>query len=94
MLILFTLEQKNPIRFKELQRSIPDISQKMLTAKLKTLEVDSLILRKAYPEIPPRVEYALTERGKTLLPLIDNLMSWAMDNFDSIISARERHLIK
>jgi DNA-binding HxlR family transcriptional regulator len=94
MLVLFTLEQHDNIRFKELQRNIPDISQKMLTTTLKTLEADDLLLRKAYPEIPPRVEYQLTERGKSLLPLIDNLLLWAMDNFDDIIAARQKYILK
>src|SRR3712207_8844001 len=79
LLVLFTLEQHRVVRFKELQRSIPDISQKMLTTTLKTLEADGLLLRKAYPEVPPRVEYELTERGKSLLPFVDNLIGWALD---------------
>ncbi len=77
MLVLFTLENNDCQRFKELQRNIPDISQKMLTATLKMLEGDGLIHREVFPEIPPRVEYSLTEKGKSLLPLIDNLLSWA-----------------
>ena len=85
MLVLFTLENNNSQRFKELQRNIPDISQKMLTATLKTLEGDGLILREAFPEIPPRVEYSLTEKGQRLLPLINNLISWASENMEDII---------
>lgn len=94
MLVLFTLESTPTIRFKELQRNIPDISQKMLTATLKTLEADGLIIRKAYPEIPPRVEYELTSRGKSLLPLIDNLLSWASTNMDGIMQSRETFFLK
>ena len=94
MLVLFTLESTPTIRFKELQRNIPDISQKMLTTTLKTLEADRLIIRKAYPEIPPRVEYELTSRGKSLLPLIDNLLSWASTNMDSIMQSRETFFLK
>ena len=94
MLVLFTLENNNSQRFKELQRNIPDISQKMLTATLKTLEGDGLILREAFPEIPPRVEYSLTEKGKSLLPLIDNLLSWASENMDDIIESRRQYLLK
>ena len=94
MLVLFTLESTPTIRFKELQRSIPDISQKMLTTTLKTLEADGLIIRKAYPEIPPRVEYELTSRGKSLLPLIDNLLSWASTNMDGIMQSRETFFLK
>lgn len=94
MLVLFTLENNSSQRFKELQRNIPDISQKMLTATLKTLEGDGLILREAFPEIPPRVEYSLTEKGKSLLPLIDNLLSWASENMDDIIESRRQYLLK
>ena len=94
MLILFTLENHPTIRFKELQRNIPDISQKMLTATLKALEADGLINREVFPEVPPRVEYALTEKGKSLLPLIDNLLTWASNNMKDIIASRERFYLK
>ena len=94
MLILFTLENHPTIRFKELQRNIPDISQKMLTATLKALEADGLISREVFPEVPPRVEYALTEKGKSLLPLIDNLLTWASNNMEDIIASRERFYLK
>ena len=94
MLILFTLENHPTIQFKELQRNIPDISQKMLTATLKALEADGLINREVFPEVPPRVEYALTEKGKSLLPLIDNLLTWASNNMEDIIASRERFYLK
>ena len=94
MLILFTLENHPTIRFKELQRNIPDISQKMLTATLKALEADGLINREVFPEVPPWVEYALTEKGKSLLPLIDNLLTWASNNMEDIIASRERFYLK
>ena len=94
MLILFTLENHPTIRFKELQRNIPDISQNMLTATLKALEADGLINREVFPEVPPRVEYALTEKGKSLLPLIDNLLTWASNNMEDIIASRERFYLK
>ena len=94
MLILFTLENHPTIRFKELQRNIPDISQKMLTATLKALEADGLINREVFPEVPPRAEYALTEKGKSLLPLIDNLLTWASNNMEDIIASRERFYLK
>ena len=94
MLVLFTLENNNSQRFKELQRNIPDISQKMLTATLKMLEGDGLILREAFPEIPPRVEYSLTQKGQSLLPLINNLISWASENMEDIIESRKQYLLK
>lgn len=94
MLVLFTLEGQPSIRFKELQRSIPDISQKILTATLKMLEADGLINREVFPEVPPRVEYSLTEKGKSLLPLIDALLSWATDNMEDIIASRTQFYLK
>lgn len=94
MLVLFTLETNKIQRFKELQRNIPDISQKMLTTTLKMLEGDNLVHREAFPEIPPRVEYSLTDKGQSLLPLIDNLMVWASENMNDIIESRQRYLLK
>lgn len=94
MLVLFTLESNNNQRFKELQRNIPDISQKMLATTLKMLEADGLILRVAFSEIPPRVEYSLTKKGESLLPLINNLILWASDNMEDIIESRRNFLLK
>lgn len=94
MLVLFTLETNKNQRFKELQRNIPDISQKMLTTTLKMLEGDNLVHREAFPEIPPRVEYSLTDKGQSLLPLIGNLMVWASENMNDIIESRQRYLLK
>ncbi|WP_418288266.1 winged helix-turn-helix transcriptional regulator [Leyella stercorea] len=94
MLVLYTLETDEAKRFKELQRNIPDISQKMLTATLKMLEADGLVKRKAFAEVPPRVEYSLSDKGKTLLPHINALLSWATDNMDDIYESRRHYLIK
>ena len=94
MLVLSTLETDEAKRFKELQRNIPDISQKMLTATLKMLEADGLVKREAFAEVPPRVEYSLSDKGKTLLPHINALLSWATDNMDDIYESRRHYLIK
>ena len=94
MLVLFTLENNECQRFKELQRNIPDISQKMLTATLKTLEADGRVRREAYAEVPPRVEYSLSDKGRSLLPLINNLLTWAIENMDGIIASREHFMLK
>lgn len=94
MLVLYTLETDEAKRFKELQRNIPDISQKMLTATLRMLEADGLVKRKAFAEVPPRVEYSLSDKGKTLLPHINALISWATDNMDDIYESRRHYLIK
>ncbi len=94
MLVLYTLETDEAKRFKELQRNIPDISQKMLTTTLKMLEADGLVKREAFAEVPPRVEYSLSDKGKTLLPHINALLSWATDNMDDIYESRRHYLIK
>lgn len=91
ILVLLTLEPSSrPMRFKEIQQDIPDISQKMLTRTLCSLEADGLVHRYAYAEVPPRVEYELTERARTLTPLLDNLVEWASDNLSGIIHDREK----
>lgn len=92
LLVIYTLNKAATptIRFKELQREIPDISQKMLTVTLRTLEDDGYVTRSVYPEVPPRVEYALTPRTYTLLPHINALMKWAMENKDAIIKDRKK----
>lgn len=89
MLVLYTLDQKGTMRFNDLYRGIPDISQKMLTATLKTLTEDGLISRTLYPGVPPKVEYALTARGRSLLPHLDSLIGWAIENFDAILTDRK-----
>lgn len=94
MLVLYTLETDEAKRFKELQRNIPDISQKMLTATLRMLEADGLVKREAFAEVPPRVEYSLSDKGKTLLPHINALLSLATDNMDDIYESRRHYLIK
>ena len=94
MLVLYTLETDEAKRFKELQRNIPDISQKMLTATLRMLEADGLVKHEAFAEVPPRVEYSLSDKGKTLLPHINALLSWATDNMDDIYESRRHYLIK
>lgn len=94
MLVLYTLETDEAKRFKEVQRNIPDISQKMLTATLRMLEADGLVKREAFAEVPPRVEYSLSDKGKTLLPHINALLSWATDNMDDIYESRRHYLIK
>ena len=84
MLVLFVLAENEATRFNEIGRAIPDISPKVLTETLKSLEADGLISRKLYAEIPPKVEYSLTDLGKSIVPLLGNLIEWALDNFDAI----------
>ncbi len=78
------------LRFNELRRNIEGISQRMLTLTLRGLERDGLITRTIYPTIPPRVEYALTDLGKTLLNPVMALVNWASDNRHAIAAAQQR----
>ena len=92
MLILLTLDGKQePMRYSDILAVIPDISQKMLTVALKNLEADGLVERHAYAEIPPRVEYNITERAKTLMPHINSLVGWALENLTDILNDRKKY---
>lgn len=84
LLVLWSLDEKEATRYKELRAAIPDISHKMLTSTLKHLERDHLIIRKAYAEIPPRVEYSLSEMGKNLMPTIQQMVAWAKAHFEAV----------
>lgn len=84
LLILCSLENNGKLRYKDLMKSIPDISHKMLSNTLKKLEEDHLLLREAYAEIPPRVEYSLTETGRSLMPAVQLMIDWALVNFEVI----------
>lgn len=88
--VMIKISQGEPIRFGELSRQIPDISEKMLAAALRTLEADGLIDRHVFPEVPPRVEYSLTELGQGFVPHIENLMAWGRDNIGKILKNREK----
>jgi len=85
LLILSTLNQNGIMRYKELNNAIPDISQKMLSSTLKRLEEYRLVNRKMYGEIPPRVEYSLTDSGKELMPAIQMMIEWALEHFEAIV---------
>ncbi len=80
MTILYTLMEFHVVRYNELQRYIKDISYKTLSLSLKELEKDKLIIRKEYPQIPPKVEYRLSERGKSLIPILDQMCEWGSKN--------------
>ncbi len=89
ILVITILGESGTMRFNELNTVIGTISQKMLTVTLKTLEADGLISRKVYPQVPPRVEYTLTERGSSLLPAMTQLIDWALLNMPAIKASRE-----
>ena len=77
-------------RFGELKKSIGSVSQKVLTAQLRDMEEKGLISRKVYAEVPPRVEYELTERGKSLIPHIEGLVDWALQQMPGIMESRSQ----
>ena len=91
LLVLYTLEQKEVLRFKDLWRQIPDISQKMLTSTLRHLEDDGIISRELFAEVPPRVEYRLSERGQSLMPHLDALIAWGIEHSQAIMNDRKNH---
>ena len=94
LLVLLALHDKaEAMRFSDLCKAIPDVSQKMLTSTLRKLEADDLLSRTIYPEVPPRVEYKLTKRGKTLIPLLNQLVDWSLDNMDAIMRHREKYAL-
>jgi DNA-binding HxlR family transcriptional regulator len=84
LLILCSLQMSEIMRYKDLKNGIPDISQKVLSGTLKRLEEDHLITRTMYKEIPPRVEYSLTDMGKELMPAVQMMIQWAQVHFDDI----------
>ncbi|SFN76579.1 transcriptional regulator, HxlR family [Chitinophaga sp. YR627] len=92
MLVIIVLGVEGTLRFNKLHNLIGDISQKMLTVTLKSLEADGLITRTVFPEIPPRVEYALTERGASLLPHMEGLAEWAAKHMEGIYASREKYI--
>jgi DNA-binding HxlR family transcriptional regulator len=83
ILLILTLQQ-NTWRFTELLRALDGIAPKVLSRQLRSLEADGLVTRTAYAEVPPRVEYALTRSGRTLLPVLVDLQQWVIDNADQL----------
>jgi Predicted transcriptional regulators len=90
ILVLDMLHTNGTMRFRDLDREIEDISQRMLTVTLRSLEADGLIHRKTYPEVPPRVEYSLSDRGNGLMPHIQSLVTWSLENMSDILKEREK----
>ncbi|MFG6687839.1 winged helix-turn-helix transcriptional regulator [Mariniflexile sp. HNIBRBA6329] len=88
MLVLLLLEEKGLLRFNEIDKHIESISQKMLSVTLKGLEADGLVKRTIYPQVPPKVEYELTELGQSLIPHLNTLVDWAKANMQKIETSR------
>ena len=80
MVILYCLMEFEPVRFNEMRGYLGNIRDKTLSSNLKELESDRLIVRKEYPQIPPKVEYSLSERGRSLMKVLDQLCLWGEEN--------------
>lgn len=80
MTILYTLMEFGVVRFNEMKRYIGTVSYKTLSSNLKELEADQLVHREEYPQIPPKVEYSLTARGKSLIPILDAMCDWGHEH--------------
>ncbi|MEU0946256.1 helix-turn-helix domain-containing protein [Streptomyces canus] len=89
-LLLIAVVEAGPLRYTDLQRQIPGISQRMLTLTLRQLREDGLITRTAYAEVPPRVEYSLTPLGRGLHEIVTSLIGWATEHHDEIRAHRSR----
>ncbi|MBQ3382586.1 MAG: helix-turn-helix transcriptional regulator [Bacteroidales bacterium] len=84
VLAMVSMQKYGVCRFRDFQKDMPDISRKMLSQTLKDLEQYNLVSRKVYPEVPPRVEYSLTELGKSFLPQMNGVINWILDNKDNL----------
>lgn len=91
LIVLLKISENEPIRFNELYRNIPFVSEKVLSQVLKQLTLDGLIQRELFPDVPPRVEYSVTNFGKTLLPHVEALKKWGQDNFEQILFNRQKN---
>lgn len=80
LVILYWLVEHEAIRFNELQRKIGTITYKTLSTELKAMEADGLVIRKEYPQIPPKVEYSLSSKGRSLLPIMESMCQWGTEN--------------
>ena len=81
LLILSILSENDTTRFSSIQKALPDISSKVLSDTLKNLEKEGLVIRKVYAQVPLKVEYSLSELGKSLIPVVETLIKWALENF-------------
>jgi len=91
LLVLYALENGGTLRFSQLQRTVAGITQKMLTQTLRRLERDGIVSRTVFPTIPPRVDYALTDLGRSLSGVIAELRTWAYGHMDDIEAARAEY---
>ena len=92
LVVLVKISENEPVRFNELYRNIPSVSEKVLSQVLRQLATDGIIRRELFPDVPPRTEYSVTDLGKTLLPHVEALINWGRENFDQIMSNRQNIL--
>lgn len=90
LLVVLVLSEHENVRFNELCRLIPDVSSRVLSGTLRTLEADGLLVRKMHPVVPPKVEYRLTDIGHSLVPFIIQLTEWVQANMKSIVRHRKK----
>ncbi len=89
LVVLVKISESGPVRFNELYRNIPSVSEKVLSQVLRQLAADGIIRRELFPDVPPRTEYSVTEFGKTLLPHVEALLNWGRENFERIMENRK-----
>jgi len=89
--IIYALVMKSPLRFTDLRRQIPKVTQRMLTQQLRDLERHGLVQRVYHPEIPPRVEYSITALGRSLDPIFKSVCDWATENMGRVEKVRARY---
>ncbi len=94
LVVLVKISENEPVRFNELYRNIPSVSEKVLSQVLKHLTIDGIIQRELFPDVPPRVEYSVTVLGKTLLPHVEALIKWGQENFEQIMINRQASNMK
>ena len=90
LLMHHIMHHPEPMRFSDLRKAIPDISQKVLTSTLRNLEADGFIVRRVYAEVPPHTDYALTPRAHSFMNACRPMLQWAIDNFAAIMNDRNR----
>lgn len=89
--VLLKISENEPVRFNELYRNIPLVSEKVLAQVLKQLTTDGIIDRQLFADVPPHVEYRISDLGKTLLPHVESLIGWGQSHFDQIMINRQKH---
>lgn len=94
LLVLYSISQSGSgvLRFNELHRLMTDCSQKMLSSTLRSLERSHLVRREVYPQVPPRVDYSLTDTGRSLMPAVAPLIQWALEHFDEVTAEYQTNI--